>query len=77
LRDVLSTGELVWFRKGDALLREGDPASDVFLLLDASVKVTAQLDDGGRALIAIRAGGDIVGEIIEGGERCRLRTGPR
>jgi CRP/FNR family cyclic AMP-dependent transcriptional regulator len=71
LRDFLSAGEIVEFRKGDALISEGDSAVDVFLLLDASVKVTAQLDSGGYALLAVRVGGDIVGEIavVDGGER--------
>ena len=35
----------------------------MFLLLDAIVKVTAQMDEGGTALLAVRLGGDIVGEI--------------
>jgi CRP/FNR family cyclic AMP-dependent transcriptional regulator len=62
-RDFLTSGELVNFRKGEALIREGEAASDVFLLLDAIVKVTARLDAGGQALLAVRAGGDAVGEI--------------
>jgi CRP/FNR family cyclic AMP-dependent transcriptional regulator len=71
LDDFLSAGELVRFGKGDALLREGHAAADVLFLLDASVKVTAQLGTGGQALLAIRVGGDIVGEIaaMDGGNR--------
>jgi CRP-like cAMP-binding protein len=62
LRDFLSAGELSVFRKGDVLLYEGEEASHVFLLLDACVKVTTRLDAGGQALLAIRVGGDVVGE---------------
>jgi CRP/FNR family cyclic AMP-dependent transcriptional regulator len=71
LHDFLSAGELVIFGKGDVLLCEGDEANDVFLLLDACVKVTTRLDAGGQALLAIRVGGDVVGEIavMDGGER--------
>jgi CRP/FNR family transcriptional regulator, cyclic AMP receptor protein len=63
LRDFLDAGELKQFSTGDDLMCEGDPGGDTFLLLDASVKVTGRLDDGGAALLAIRLGGDIVGEI--------------
>jgi CRP/FNR family transcriptional regulator, cyclic AMP receptor protein len=71
LRDFVTIGELVRFRKGEALLNEGATASDVFLLLDASVKVTARLSPQSQALLAIRADGDIIGEIavMDGGER--------
>lgn len=71
LCDFLAAGELVRFRNRQVLLTEGDTTSDVFLLLDAFVKVTAQLDSGGQALLAIRVGGDIVGEIafMDGGDR--------
>ena len=71
LRDFISTGEFVRFSKGDVLLSESVAAPDAFLLLDACVKVTAQLDAGRQALLAIRVGGDIVGEIaiMDGGDR--------
>jgi CRP/FNR family cyclic AMP-dependent transcriptional regulator len=63
LRDFLEAGELRRFRAGDNLVREGDLADDMFLLVDASVKVTARMDGGGTALLAIRLGGDVIGEI--------------
>jgi CRP/FNR family cyclic AMP-dependent transcriptional regulator len=63
LRDFLDAGELTWFDAGDELMHEGEQAADMFLLLDAVVKVTAQMDEGGTALLAVRLGGDIVGEI--------------
>ena len=71
LHDFLAAGDLVRFRKRQALISEGDQVNDMFLLLDASVKVTARLEAGGSALLAIRAGGDVVGEItaIDGGAR--------
>jgi len=71
LRDFVAAGELVRFGQGDVLLAEGETASNAFLLLDACVKVTGQLDAGGQALLAIRVGGDIVGEIaiFDAGDR--------
>lgn len=71
LRDFLDAGELTRFRTGDDLVREGDLADDMFLLIDASVKVTARMDGDGIALLAIRLGGDVIGEIalVDGKER--------
>lgn len=63
LHDFVGRGELMRFHRGQALINEGDETSDIFLLLNASVKVTARLDGGGKALLAIRVGGDMVGEI--------------
>lgn len=71
LRDFITTGELIRFGKGDVLLIEGEAPAHAFLLLDSYVKVTAHLDTGGQALLAIRMAGDVVGEIgiMDGGDR--------
>jgi CRP/FNR family transcriptional regulator, cyclic AMP receptor protein len=71
LQDFLSAGELVRFRSGEVLIDESGAGTEVFLLLDAGVKVTTPLDGGGHALLAIRVGGDVVGEIavMDGGVR--------
>jgi CRP/FNR family transcriptional regulator, cyclic AMP receptor protein len=55
-------------RAGKAILVEGEAPGDVFLLIDALVKVTARLGKG-MALLAVRVGGDIVGEmaVADGG----------
>jgi CRP-like cAMP-binding protein len=48
---------------GDKVIfREGDPSTFVVLLLNGWVKVTAA-SGGGVALLAVRQGGDIVGEL--------------
>jgi CRP/FNR family transcriptional regulator, cyclic AMP receptor protein len=71
LRDFLSAGELIRFKKGDVLLAQGEAPAHAFLLLNACVKVTAHLDAGGEALLAVRMGGDVVGEVavMDGGDR--------
>ena len=46
---------------GRVLIREGDHGVVAYLLLSGSVKVTAAADEG-DALLAIRVGGDVVGE---------------
>ena len=64
-------GTLVSFKSKEILIAEDAAQTDVFLLLSSCVKVTAALDAGGHALLAIRVGGDIVGEIAaaDGGRR--------
>ncbi len=74
LRDLVCYGELVEFRKGTPLIIRGEQKFDVFLLLDAVVKVTAPLDNEGEVLLAVRMGGDIVGEIAFADEQPRTAT---
>jgi CRP/FNR family cyclic AMP-dependent transcriptional regulator len=71
LLDFLDAGEVVRFKKGQVLVREGDSADEVFLLLAACVKATVWLGEDRQALLAVRVGGDIVGEIavMDGGVR--------
>ncbi|WP_188317088.1 Crp/Fnr family transcriptional regulator [Solihabitans fulvus] len=46
-----------------AILRQGEPGDHVVLLVAGFVRVVAIADVGGEALLAIRAGGDLVGEM--------------
>ncbi|AHI01021.1 hypothetical protein KALB_7663 [Kutzneria albida DSM 43870] len=45
------------------LLHEGERSNHVLLLVNGCVKVTAAAQDGRVALLAIRVGGDLVGEL--------------
>jgi CRP-like cAMP-binding protein len=76
LLDLACRGEVVKFPKGTSLISEGKEETHVFLLLDAIVKVTAPLGGGRSALLAVRMGGDIVGEIAftDGGRRTATVT---
>jgi CRP/FNR family cyclic AMP-dependent transcriptional regulator len=58
---------------GRVLIREGDFGGVVYLLLAGLVKVTGMTGDG-EALLAIRAGGDVVGELAVFDGRPRLAT---
>lgn len=58
---------------GRVLIREGDVGTVVYLLLAGSVKVTGATDEG-EALLAIRVGGDVVGELTALDGRPRLAT---
>src|SRR5207245_2420416 len=53
------------------LIRQGEQSRFVFVILDGVVKVTGQANGGRDALLAIRMGGDIVGEF------AALDAGPR
>jgi len=58
---------------GRVLIREGDVTTQVLLLLSGVVKVTGATSDG-EALLAIRVGGDAVGELAALDGHTRLAT---
>jgi CRP-like cAMP-binding protein len=58
---------------GRVLIREGESSTVMFLLLTGTVKVTGATDEG-DALLAIRVGGDVVGELSALDGRPRLAT---
>lgn len=58
---------------GRVLIREGDNSRVVFLLLAGVVKVSGSTGTG-EALLAIRVGGDMVGELSALDSRPRLAT---
>lgn len=60
---LLQIGTRCRYLPGEILIREGDRSNHVVLLRSGFVKVTARLDNGHEALLAIRVGGDIVGEM--------------
>ncbi len=60
-------------RAGRVLINEGSRSTAVYLLLAGSVKVTGATD-AGDALLAIRVGGDLVGELVALDGRPRLAT---
>ncbi|MBV9160551.1 MAG: Crp/Fnr family transcriptional regulator [Pseudonocardiales bacterium] len=71
LREFLTKGRIIQFSNNETLIDENLAETSVFLLLSACVKVTARLDQGGHALLAVRVGGDMVGELaaMDGGSR--------
>ncbi|QLH25614.1 Crp/Fnr family transcriptional regulator [Streptomyces sp. Rer75] len=60
---MLQLGTRRRFSPEEILIQEGDRSQYVVLLHSGFAKVTAQLENGREALLAIRAGGDIVGEM--------------
>jgi CRP/FNR family cyclic AMP-dependent transcriptional regulator len=68
---LLGPGTTRQYLAGHMLIREGDMTKFVIVLLDGVVKATGLTLDGREALLAIRVGGDIVGEF------AALDSGPR
>jgi CRP-like cAMP-binding protein len=60
---LLRLGTFREYPGNEIIIREGDRTTFVVLLLNGWVKVTAASDGGGVALLAVRQGGDIVGEL--------------
>lgn len=63
LAALVEAAEPARFERDEVLTQEGHVGTDVFLLLTSYVKVTTLLPNGARALLAVRAGGDLIGEL--------------
>jgi CRP-like cAMP-binding protein len=71
---LLEAGTTTQYRAGQILVREGETSSFVIALLDGVVKATGVTSEGKQALLAIRVGGDIVGEFAALDDRPRSAT---
>lgn len=60
---VLRLGTLRHFASDDVVLQEGGPSDCAFLLTAGLFKVSGSMGSGREALVAIRAAGDLVGEL--------------
>lgn len=74
--ELIRAGTAVTFGPGDVLLYEGARDRHAFLLMSGFVKVTATLENGQEALLSVRVGGDMVGEMaaVDGGPRSATVT---
>lgn len=62
--EMLSAGDPLQVASGETIVMEGDRRTrHVFLIIQGYVKVVSNSADGKVALLAIRAGGDLVGEL--------------
>jgi CRP-like cAMP-binding protein len=73
---LLAAGMTRQYVAGQILIREGETSTFVIVLLDGVVKATGLTLEGKEALLAIRVGGDIVGEFaaLDGGPRSSTVT---
>ncbi|WP_404816817.1 Crp/Fnr family transcriptional regulator [Streptomyces thermolineatus] len=73
---LLALGVRKRYEAGRVLVRESDPTTFVLVLLGGVVKVTGRTHDGRDALLAVRMGGDLVGEFaaLDGKPRSATAT---
>lgn len=74
LKNLLGPGRTKQYLAGEMIIREGETTTFVVALLDGVVKATGLTLDGKEALLAIRVGGDIVGEFAAMDGRPRSTT---
>ncbi|MFK0193869.1 Crp/Fnr family transcriptional regulator [Kitasatospora sp. NPDC090308] len=76
---LLRAGRVASYAPGEVILREGDRASHLLLIEKGLVKVTSTTREGHTSLLAIRAAGDVVGELaaIDGAPRSATVTAAR
>jgi CRP/FNR family cyclic AMP-dependent transcriptional regulator len=60
---VLELGQARQYHAGDALLNQGDRSDFIVIVIDGYVKISAVSSDGAESLLAIRAAGDVIGEL--------------
>jgi CRP/FNR family cyclic AMP-dependent transcriptional regulator len=60
---VQNTGIPVRFEPRDVLLRQGDTTQHVHVVLAGCVKIVRSESDGSRAILTLRAAGDVVGDL--------------
>src|SRR5690349_21238867 len=72
---LLALGTLSRWPVGRCIMRLGEPSNHAYLLISGFVKVHGN-DNGHEPLLAIRAGGDLVGEmgVLSGGPRSATVT---
>ncbi|MER6329589.1 Crp/Fnr family transcriptional regulator [Streptomyces sp. NPDC001034] len=73
---LLALGTRVRYDADRILMREADHTDFVLILLDGVVKATGRTQDGRDALLAVRMGGDLVGELaaVDGKPRSATVT---
>ncbi|WP_227833428.1 Crp/Fnr family transcriptional regulator [Nocardia macrotermitis] len=71
---MLALGVRVWYPADRILMRESEDTTFVMILLDGVVKATGRTHDGREALLAVRMGGDLVGEFAGLDGRPRSAT---
>ena len=71
---LLGLGTLREYPPGKVLIREGEATAHAFVLVTGFVKVTATTPEGHLALLAIRAAGELIGELASLDGQPRVAT---
>lgn len=72
--EFLTLGTVRRFTRDQALTRVGEPAHEVFAIINGCVKVFADSIEGRSILLAVRMSGDLVGELSAFGGQLRSAT---
>ena len=78
LRALASELRVLQLAAGDALVRQGDDADSLFVILDGRLSVLLEHEGGERQQLTELGAGDVVGEValIAGGKRSAIVTFP-
>ncbi|GAA1679890.1 Crp/Fnr family transcriptional regulator [Fodinicola feengrottensis] len=74
--DLVSRGRPARFASRQVLFQQGEPGNHVYLLRTGRVKVVRIEPDGRTTLLAVRVGGDLIGEtsVLDGRDRSATVT---
>lgn len=76
LEDLLVRAKLCPMKKGEVLLRQGDPGDVLIVLLDGTLRVSMVASNGREIILDYAEAGSVLGEIalLDGGERTASVT---
>lgn len=63
LAAMFTVGTKKKYRKGDVLFVEGQPATDVLIILEGTLKLTKASPDGDPIVLELRGRGELIGEL--------------
>jgi CRP/FNR family cyclic AMP-dependent transcriptional regulator len=72
--DLSTLGRETTFSPGARMCVEGEPATNVFVIVEGWVKVLSVTSDGHQIILALRGQGDIVGELAGDADGYRTAT---
>lgn len=67
----MELGAICRVADGTAFVRQGEPGTLVYLILQGLVKITARAENGEQVLLAVRVRGDLIGEMAVLGSGTR------
>lgn len=76
LADLLERATMHAMKKGDVLLRQGDPGDSLMILLDGTLRISMVSSNGREIILDYAEAGSVLGEIalLDGGERTASVT---
>ncbi|MFI6579232.1 Crp/Fnr family transcriptional regulator [Nocardiopsis sp. NPDC050513] len=72
--DLLARGRGRQYQAGEVMVRQGATDTHVVVLIDGYAKVTASGEEGTTTFLALRVGGDLIGELAAMDDNPRIAT---